>query len=152
MQKKKLETDELYNNLMGKGPTAPSGSSSSKKNSASAGQKNTDAYSKVINLVRSTAHMFYGEQIIPRLKAAEELLPQLSNQQWRTALAEIAKGYSKVDGQKSLAILADLKNDQAKICLIKATVTAVGLAALRFCPLASPVIFLGVGAYTWHTW
>jgi hypothetical protein len=133
-------------------PTAQSGSPSPKKIPANADQKKQDAYSQVIQLVRSTEHMFGGEQIIPQLKAAEELLPQLSNQQWRTALAEIAKGYSKVDGQKSLAILADMKNDQAKICLIKATVTAVGLAALRFCPLASPVIFLGVGAYTWHTW
>jgi tetratricopeptide (TPR) repeat protein len=153
MQKEKLETDELFKNMMDKGPTAQSGSSSQKKIPANADQKNTDAYTKVVNLVHSTSHMFGGDQIIPQLIAAEKLLPQISSSSQRSsALAEIAKGYSKVDGQKSLAILAELKNDQAKSCLIKAVVTGVGLAALRFCPLVSPVIFLGVGAYTWHTW
>lgn len=87
-----------------------------------------------------------------KLDAAERFLPQLSNREWNTAQANIAEGYLRVDPQKSLDILTDLENHQRNICLIKATITGVGLAALRFCPLASPVIFLGVGAYTWHTW
>jgi hypothetical protein len=116
-------------------------------------QRDKDTSCKVTELSMTGFPSIYSkQQNKSKLVAAESLLPQLSNREWSTAQAEIAKGYLRVDPQKSLDILADLENDQAKSCLIKAAVTGVGLAALHFCPLASPVIFLGVGAYTWHTW
>jgi hypothetical protein len=97
---------------------------------------------------------FYGsefgcstEQKIAALEAAEKLLPQLnSTVDRRIALAQIAEGYFRVDPQKSLAILAEIKDRQAKNCKFIAAVTAIATASLYFDSAVSPLFFLGAAA------
>jgi hypothetical protein len=119
--------------------------------------KDTDASDSIIELAASnriTNLAHYGEdfscskeQKKAALEAAEkDLLPQVkSNNQRNFVLAHIAEGYLQVDSQKSLNILVDLEDRQAKNCKALAFVTAVATASMFFYPTVTPVLFLGAG-------
>ena len=69
-----------------------------------------------------------------QLEAAEALLPQLTSIQYPLALAQIIKGYLKVDREKSLQWMEHFQNQQAKYYLITALAIPALMGALYYYP------------------
>lgn len=106
-----------------------------------------------VEIFKITHLAFYGsdyacskEQKKAALEAAEKLLSQVKSSTERNFdLAQIAEGYLQVDREKSLAIMADLENRQARNCKVIGFVTAIATASIYFYPTVAPMLFLGAG-------
>ncbi len=111
---------------------------------------NANACDKIGQLVAFAEHIDHGghlttEQMVTQLKAAEALLPQLDPSiSYEGTLALIAKGYSQIDPQKSLELLGNYQDKQAKSCKITAAVSAALSGITYFYP--GPGLLLS-GAY-----